>query len=240
MFLLQMLRNSVAVSLACLLGSVRSFRPISLAPRQVLIAANPNDAILPEQRALFTRNFQRDTGHYMATANVDEAFHAAYNFGPASSRDAVVFSAERPGNDPDSKTTPVSNEQVAEWCNFMKEQGVTNVVVLLDDNEFGIYKDGKLLDIYVANGMRYLWQSMDEGNASDKIYDFIRDVQANGGKVVTHCTGGIGRCGRVAAGWLVCEYGLSAEEATAETLAQAKRSGVTRAGNAEKLQAWLG
>ena len=42
-------------------------------------------------------------------------YRATYNFGPASSRDTIVYSAERPGNDPDSKTTRVNNEQVMDW-----------------------------------------------------------------------------------------------------------------------------
>jgi protein-tyrosine phosphatase len=123
--------------------------------------------------------------------------------------------------------------------NFMKDKGVTNVIVLLDENEFDIYDYPGLLNIYEQQGIRFLRQSMDEANASKKIYSFVNNVKNMGGKVVTHCTGGIGRCGRVAAGWLVCEYGLSPEQATMETLEQAKVSGVTRAGDAKKLQAWL-
>jgi hypothetical protein len=49
----------------------------------------------------------------MSSVSVD--YRATYNFGPASSRDTIVYSAERPGNDPDSKTTRVNNEQVMDW-----------------------------------------------------------------------------------------------------------------------------
>lgn len=237
--------HSTTRTLACLvwlLGTapVHSFQPITTVSRRQrngMFVSNHQDR--PEQKQQQQHSATTTALALSSPSSVD--CHAAYNFGPASSRDSTVFSAERPGNDPDCKTTKVSNEQVTDWINFMKDQGVTNVIVLLDDNEFGIYDDQPgLLNIYEQQGMRYLWQSMDEPNASDKIYSFVRNVQESGGKVVTHCTGGIGRCGRVAAGWLVCEYGLSPEEATAETLKQAKSSGVTRAGNAEKLQAWLG
>lgn len=184
-----------------------------------------------------TTKSTRSSAIGMSSVSVD--YHATYNFGPASSRDSIVYSAERPGNDPDSKTTRVNNEQVMDWINFMKNQGVTNVIVLLDDNEFDIYDYPGLLDIYKQQGISYIWQSMDEPNASKKIYSFVNNVKKMGGKVVTHCTGGIGRCGRVAAGWLVCEYGLSPEQATKETLLHAQISGVTRGGDAKKLQAWL-
>jgi hypothetical protein len=115
-------------------------------------------------------------------------YRATYNFGPASSRDTIVYSAERPGNDPDSKTTRVNNEQVMDWIKFMKNQGVTNVIVLLDENEFDIYDYPGLLSIYEQHGIRYLRQSMDEANASKTIYSFVKNVKNMGGKVVTHCT----------------------------------------------------
>ena len=132
-----------------------------------------------------------------------EADAAVFNFGAASSRDSVLFTAERPGN-PKSKSSDAADmDEVQAWIAFMKEQGVSNVIALLDENELSIYAEPGLVQIYENAGLVSLIQPMKGGNACKNIIEFVREAEAKGEKVVCHCTGGIGRAGRVAACWLM-------------------------------------
>jgi protein-tyrosine phosphatase len=162
---------------------------------------------------------------------------ALHNFGPVSDRDTMLHTAERPGN-PDKKTDTVSNKKVEEWISFMKERGISKVVALLDENEItGVYSD--LTGLYQAGGLQCTVQPMSEEGASKKILSILRVAAAAQEKVVVHCTGGVGRAGRVAAAWLVDRYGLTAEEATKETLARATLTGINRKGDAAMLMDWM-
>jgi protein-tyrosine phosphatase len=162
---------------------------------------------------------------------------AKHNFGPVSSRDDILYTAERPGNPP-TKTDLVSDESVQEWIMDMKAHGITHVIALLDDNELSNYSD--LPKLYQQAGLQYMQQPMSDPNAAINIYQWIDSVQmSNNGKVVVHCTGGIGRAGRVAAGWLCHKYNLSPDEATTETLNVAKINGVNRKGDVEALTTWF-
>ena len=130
------------------------------------------------------------------------ASYAVFNFGPASARDTVLFTAERPGN-PRGKTDIANEQQVQDWLAFMKEQRISHVIALLDENEFANYAAPGLLKRYENAGLTCLVQPMRDRNAKTNIFRFVRQVEAVDGRVVAHCTGGIGRAGRVAAGWLV-------------------------------------
>jgi hypothetical protein len=159
-----------------------------------------------------------------------------HNFGPASSRDTILYTAERPGNPP-GKNDPVPDEKVHEYITFMKEQGVGRVLLLLDANEMAIYSD--LLAMYKAGGLEYNVQSMNEEGAAQKLMAILMASEEQGERVCAHCTGGIGRSGRIAAAWLVERYDLTPAVATEEVLAQAAASGVTRKGDASALSEWL-
>lgn len=161
-----------------------------------------------------------------------------HNFGPASMRDNVLYTACRPG-DPPGKLDAISDESVEEWINFMKEHGVHRVISLLDENEYSNY-DADLRKQYADGGLEYLCQEIRQEGAFANISQYIHQAAANEEKVVAHCTGGIGRAGRVAAGWLVHRYGLTATEATEETLSAASKANVIRKGDVIALTAWLG
>lgn len=134
-----------------------------------------------------------------------------YNFGPASPLDSVMHSAERPGNPPE-KDGRVSPEDVQEWINYVRDtQGVTNVIALLDEDEMAIYEEPGLQKMMVQNGMKFHIRPMGEEGAPEKIMSLIDEAEARGEKILCHCTGGIGRCGRVCAAWLVHRYELSPE-----------------------------
>jgi protein-tyrosine phosphatase len=189
------------------------------------------------QRSLTTRtNTKAVTTQQMSSTGTD-AFASLHNFGPASSRDTFLYTAERPGNPPGKKDL-VPDEKVYEYIAFMKEQGVARVLLLLDEQEIAIYSD--LLAMYTAGGLLYNIKSMNEEGAAKKVMAILKASEEQGERVCTHCTGGIGRCGRVAAAWLVERYNLTPAVATEETLAQAAASGVTRNGDATALSEWLG
>jgi hypothetical protein len=170
-----------------------------------------------------------------ATTTSRETF-APHNFGPASTRDTILFTAERPGN-PKEKNDPVPDSKVIEWMDYVKARGVNRVVALLDENEMKIYSN--LPSLYQNGGLQFTIQSMSDPEAPSKLFNLLQSCAENNESVVTHCTGGIGRCGRVCAGWLCFRYGLTPEEATKETLACARDYNIHRAGNADLLEEWL-
>ena len=162
-----------------------------------------------------------------------------FNFGPASYRDSIVYTCERPGGDPegDSKI-PVSS--VEEWIVFMKRQGIQRVMVLLDENELEVYEQPPgLLQLYRDHGLQVHMNPMGFVGSAQHAEQLLNDAVAAEEKIVAHCTHGMGRSGRVAAGWLVMKYGLPPQEASVEAIETAIQYGVERMGNPTKLQAWL-
>lgn len=160
-----------------------------------------------------------------------------HNFGPASSRDSTLFTCERPGGDPDNGKIPTS--AVVDWAQFMRKQGIEEVLVLLDDDELECYEEPGLLKLYENNGFGVQRTPMNEVGAAKRAMATIDKCYANDKKIVAHCTHGQGRAGRVAAAWLTYKYNLSVEDATKETLAMASIKEVTRMGSPSKLKAWL-
>jgi hypothetical protein len=210
-----------------------------LSQRSLATGANANANAKAKAKAknkakVFTTTLQMSS---TGTDTDSDAFASLHNFGPASSRDTFLYTAERPGNPPGKKDL-VPDEKVYEYITFMKEQGVARVLLLLDEQEIAIYSD--LLNMYTAGGLLYNIQSMNEEGAAKKVMAILKASEEQGERVCTHCTGGIGRCGRVAAAWLVERYNLTPAVATEETLAQAAASGVTRNGDATALSEWLG
>jgi protein-tyrosine phosphatase len=161
-----------------------------------------------------------------------------FNFGPASDRDTILFTCERPGGDQgDAKM--ITNKSVQNWIEYMKSQDIQHVLVLLDDNELEIYEEPGLLDLYENGGLDYFRAPMGEMGASQRVVDYIKEKENKGEKVVAHCTHGMGRSGRVAAGWVVARYGVSPEKATQEAMNTAIQHKVHRMGNSKLLTKWL-
>lgn len=161
-----------------------------------------------------------------------------YNFGPASTRDCVLFSAERPGNPP-AKADKIPDHQVIEWIDFMKEQNIHTVIALLDENELLNYEPTGLLTLYQQYGLQCHVQSMNDPRAAQTLFHLLDQAEAAQQRVVTHCTGGIGRCGRVAGAWLMHRYQLTPAQASHETLQCADDCNMIRACDPEQLQQWL-
>mmetsp|Transcript_25358 Transcript_25358/g.58980 ORF Transcript_25358/g.58980 Transcript_25358/m.58980 type:complete len:237 (-) Transcript_25358:1212-1922(-) len=164
------------------------------------------------------------------------------NFGPASDRDAVLFTSERPGisDEPDSDSNPVSKEKVGEWIQFMKEKGIGHVMVLVDDNELEVFEDPGLLELYKEGGLNPHHTPMGEEGVYERIMSILKGIEAKNEKAVAHCTHGQGRSGRVAAAWIATRHNLSPEEATKVAVDTAIEKGVTRLGDVEKLEKWMG
>eukprot|EP00545_Synedropsis_sp_CCMP1620_P008302 CAMPEP_0119010018 /NCGR_PEP_ID=MMETSP1176-20130426/4741_1 /TAXON_ID=265551 /ORGANISM="Synedropsis recta cf, Strain CCMP1620" /LENGTH=204 /DNA_ID=CAMNT_0006962611 /DNA_START=113 /DNA_END=727 /DNA_ORIENTATION=- len=172
-----------------------------------------------------------------------------FNFGRASSRDEILYTCERPGGDPDlvgNSNNKISMDQVTPQIDFMKQKGISHVLILLDDNELEHYETPNLLlEAYHKAGMVTHRQPMGEPGAAASILTIIKECSddneqnRNVKKIAAHCTHGMGRSGRVAAAWLTEQYRLNPNEATDEVIAFARHMGIERLGNAEKLAAWL-
>jgi hypothetical protein len=158
----------------------------------------------------------------VAAATVNKKEHsviaAAFNFGLVSSRDNVLYTSHCPGYNKDGLpiTYTELEQQISGWLNYMKHQGITNVIALLDDNELDlplntdtkdetlIHQSVNIRDIYTKANLPFLIQPMRDLNAYQVIMEYIHSVASqSNGKVVVHCTGGVGRAGRVASAWLV-------------------------------------
>ncbi|KAL3763782.1 hypothetical protein ACHAW5_000355 [Stephanodiscus triporus] len=165
-----------------------------------------------------------------------------HNFGPASSRDAVVNTCERPGGDPGGGGSKIrTEEEVDEWVRFMTapERAIGHVLVLLADGELGAYDGPGLVAAYEARGIIVHHIPYASGGSFRRMMAVLDDLSEGGENAVAHCTHGMGRSGRVAAGWLVHKYGLSVEEAVGEALDAARRHGVERMGSPRQLAQWM-
>lgn len=162
-----------------------------------------------------------------------------HNFGPASTRDEIVHTSERPGGDPQGATAQIFMNQVQGSIDFMLSQNIQQVMVLLEDNELDIYEAPGLLAKYQQNNLQVHRNPMTVvGSAANAQRILVAAAECNE-KIVCHCTHGMGRSGRIAAGWLVMKYGLSPEAATKEALATARTHGMERMGDVDALTEWL-
>ena len=172
-----------------------------------------------------------------------------HNFGPASARDSFVYTCERPGGDMilESGRKIPTLKVVSEWVEYMTAPGrdIRHVFILLTDYELEAYEEPGLIAAYESHGIKVHHIPY----ASEKSYakimselEFLENQQEDGastGNIAVHCTHGMGRSGRVAAGWLVHRYGLSVEEATEETLTAARNARVERMGSPLQLSEWI-
>eukprot|EP00980_Cylindrotheca_fusiformis_P030207 scaffold24535_cov186-Cylindrotheca_fusiformis.AAC.1 len=117
-----------------------------------------------------------------------------HNFGPISFREHTLFTAERPGH-PGKDGVPTSI--VEDWVTFIKSKGISNVLIIMEDDEFGVY-EVDLKRFYEAAGLTVYHIPFSSPDSYNKTMSLIEELDRKGEKVVSHCTGGKGRCGRVA------------------------------------------
>ena len=144
------------------------------------------------------------------------------NFSPASTRDDIVYGADRPGYDA---------EQVSDWIDFMLARGVRRVVCLLSNERLTKYDD--LLAAYRRRFSAVTHAPIDDGGIpSDDILEraltAIAEAERAGERIVLHCAAGMGRTGLLASAWLCRRYGLTADAAIAEVCESAWRVGANR------------
>lgn len=172
-----------------------------------------------------------------------------HNFGPASARDCFVNTCERPGGDltlEGARKIPTL-KVVSEWVDYMTAPGrnIRHVFILLTDDELGAYEQPGLIAAYESHGITVHHIPYASEKSFAKIMselEILNNQQHDKksiGNAVVHCTHGVGRSGRVAAGWLVHKYGLSVEEAIEETLTAARNAGVQRMGSPKQLAEWM-
>lgn len=159
-----------------------------------------------------------------------------HNFGRISYRDETFFTAERPGH-PGKNGVPTVI--VEKWIEFIKSKGIHNVLIIMDDNEFGVY-EVDLKKFYEDSGLKAHHIPFSSPDSYAKTMSLIRELDSKGEKVVSHCTGGKGRCGRVACAWLCEKWNLSPLEASQEFIDQAVENGLYRLGDVQKLKDWMG
>ncbi|KAL7575455.1 hypothetical protein ACA910_007354 [Epithemia clementina (nom. ined.)] len=165
-----------------------------------------------------------------------------HNFGPASARDATVFTCERPGGDPAEQDTKIPTQKVVDqWVQFMNspERQIKHVIILLSDPELEAYEPPGLIAAYQAAGITVHHIPMSSKDSYQSIMTTIDEIESKKERLVAHCTHGMGRSGRVAAGWIVHKYGVSPEQATEESLEAARQHKVERLGAPGLLKEWI-
>lgn len=166
-----------------------------------------------------------------------------YNFGPASIQrnNTIVHTCERPGGDVKGANKIPTKAKVQAWKEFMTtpERNIRHVFILLGDSELEAYDPPGLIQAYQDAGIIVHHIPYSSPKSFSKIMAELDECDQKGENAVVHCTHGMGRSGRVAAGWLVHKYGLSVEQAVEEALEAARKFGVERMGSPRQLEAWM-
>lgn len=161
--------------------------------------------------------------------------NAPHNFGPVSSREQCFFTAERPGH---PGTDGVPTKVVEEWIEFIQSKGIRNVLIIMENEEFGVY-EVDLKSFYEKAGLTVYHIPFSSSDSYQKTMALIEELDSKGEKLVSHCTGGKGRCGRVACAWLCKKWNLSPLQASQEFIDEAVEHGLYRLGDVQKLKDWI-
>jgi len=136
---------------------------------------------------------------------------------PADPEEPTVFGACRPGY---PSRNPGATA-VDGWLTTVREHGIDRVCCLLDDRQLGYY-DG-LLDRYrrafgdgcVTHAPIPDRTAVTPAAFARTIRPALRAADRAGGRVVVHCSAGLGRTGQALALWLAVERGYPLDDAVA-------------------------
>jgi len=140
-----------------------------------------------------------------------------FHFSAASSDEALIFGACRPGYPSHSVNRTIVNE----WTHFMQTAGIERVVCLLDQSQLAYYDDLVSNHRTIFGSAKVLWAPVHDyqlpplGQVRDTILPFVREALQANEKTVIHCSAGCGRTGFVLAACLVALRGMSNDEAIA-------------------------
>jgi len=92
--------------------------------------------------------------------------------------------------------------------NTIVKKGITDVMVLMKENEFRKYRVPFLLDEYAKNGLLVHHHPMEDGSVPSfpellAAVGSVRSIISSGGRLLIHCYGGLGRTCLVAATFLL-------------------------------------
>ena len=160
---------------------------------------------------------------------------APHNFGRISYRERILHTAERPGHYFENFDSTI----IEDWIQYVKNKGIVHVLIIMDENEFDVY-DVDLKEFYRRAGLTVHYIPFNSHDSYNKIMALLHELDNRKEKVVAHCSGGKGRCGRVACAWLCEKWCLTPLEASQEFIDQAVENGLYRLGDVEKLKKWIG
>lgn len=174
------------------------------------------------------RVVQHHSSNRSTTTNATTHQRGAFNFAPASGLDDNVYGCHMPGFTAQLPDTVALTPAVVEpWTAFMKQQGISTVIVLLGQDEMSMF-DPPLLDVYSAQGFTaHHLPARAPGNFA-KMTAVMEQAAQQGARVVVHCTGGCHRVGTVLTAWLKHRYGLADDTAAGLMASAAAEHGVNR------------
>jgi len=99
----------------------------------------------------------------------------------------------------------------------LQDQNVTHILCLLTEDEFQIYGVPELIEAYRTAGFEVLHspifdQKAPSSEEAGSIIQWLHDAISQGSHIATHCVGGLGRSGTIAACYLM-RQGLSSNDA---------------------------
>ena len=158
---------------------------------------------------------------------------AEFGFGSPLPEEESIFGARRPGY----PGKFVQRQLVDEWLDFMKKKEISHIVCMLSEEELKYYPtlDGGLLGVYAwtFGQDNVLWAPTEDrhlcsGEALKHICYFLYRAVSGGGKVLVHCSAGLGRTGQALSAWLIYYHDMSERKAlkTLEALNRSPREAV--------------
>lgn len=137
------------------------------------------------------------------------------NFAPAAPSEETVYGACRPCH---PGYVPV-DDTVESWIQFIDTQGIDRVCCLLDDQQLALYNDllARYRKEFAVDNVCHTpiadFSTVSPAMFDKQILPFLDDAEAEGQKVVVHCSAGSGRTGHILTLWLHLRRGFGLKKA---------------------------